>query len=313
MAPARRRSPEELRRYDVFKLVVAIVLFVVWLFLTGRPAFLEPVVAPVPAPPGSVPTSFEPLRIESVDGVVRLGGSVPDAEVRDTLVAAARKALGRAGRVEDQLQITPGASAPGEGADIGQLALALANHKGVAATVDEEHVSLEGIVADEARRSALGDRVTAALGTPFTLVNQLVVGVVDDARAPATGSTTETAPADPGAAADGAAAVPAAGAPVSLFFAEGVTTVSPGDADRLGSLVQLARDQGATLTVSGFHSKTGSAARNASIARARAQAVRDLLVKLGVDSRRIVLEKPQETLGGGNDQRARRVDVSLGK
>lgn len=98
---------------------------------------------------------------------------------------------------------------------------------------------------------------------------------------------------------------------MSVFFEEGVTAAASGDEDKLAPLVRHAREAGGALRVSGFHSKTGSAQRNEEIAKQRAVSVRDMLVSLGVASDRIILDKPQETLGEEDDRRARRVDVSI--
>ena len=69
----------------------------------------------------------------------------------------------------------------------------------------------------------------------------------------------------------------------------------------------------AKVTLSGFNSATGDAARNAELAKQRAFAVRDALVAMGVDQSRIVLEKPQQTAANvaGEDRQARRVEVSM--
>jgi hypothetical protein len=45
----------------------------------------------------------------------------------------------------------------------------------VSAVVGAERIVLEGRVADEARRTALADRVTGAFGAPFTVENRLGV------------------------------------------------------------------------------------------------------------------------------------------
>lgn len=99
--------------------------------------------------------------------------------------------------------------------------------------------------------------------------------------------------------------------PVSIYFAEGVSVVAPDDRARLEPLVRRVRNGQAVLQVSGYHSKSGTAQRNAEIARERALAVRDLLVGMGIAAERIVLDKPRETLGEQNDRLARRVDVSV--
>ena len=56
---------------------------------------------------------------------------------------------------------------------------------------------------------------------------------------------------------------------------------------------------------------TGNAPANVELAKKRAVAVRDELVKLGVESRRIKLAPPADVTGSGTDDQARRVDISV--
>ncbi len=73
----------------------------------------------------------------------------------------------------------------------------------------------------------------------------------------------------------------------------------------------LKADKGAKAQISGFHDKTGDAAANAALAKARATAVKGTLVAMGVVEEQIVLEKPIETVGGAEDREARRVEVTI--
>jgi outer membrane protein OmpA-like peptidoglycan-associated protein len=67
------------------------------------------------------------------------------------------------------------------------------------------------------------------------------------------------------------------------------------------------------LTVSGFHDKQGNADANAELAKNRAKVVAAKMNELGIMEARVFLEKPQEVLGGANDQEARRVEVAISK
>lgn len=289
------RSLEQVRRYDLFKLAVAVLLFIAWLFFTDRiplaPTGPGPGAADVAADSVARPVPTR-LRIEATGGGVRLQGSVPDEATRDEYVAAARKALGRPDRVDDRLDVAAGAGRPRWLSHVAPAISALAGHDGVSATIDADQVLLEGRVADDAHRTGIADAVTAAFGAPFTVVNRLAIAEPDP-------GATRALQVDP--------------APVSVFFEEGVTAVSVGDGEKLGALARHARETGASLHVSGFHSRTGAAQRNAEIAKERAVAVRELLVGLGVAPDRVVLDKPREALGEGDDRRARRVDVGIGE
>jgi len=66
----------------------------------------------------------------------------------------------------------------------------------------------------------------------------------------------------------------------------------------------------AKLVLSGFTDATGSAEKNAELAKTRAQAVRDALKAAGVAEDRIVLKKPESITGGADAKEARRVEIS---
>ena len=60
-----------------------------------------------------------------------------------------------------------------------------------------------------------------------------------------------------------------------------------------------------------YSDKSGNADANIALAKKRAQAVRDELVGVGVEARRIHLVAPVQVTGTGNDDQARRVDLSV--
>ena len=68
---------------------------------------------------------------------------------------------------------------------------------------------------------------------------------------------------------------------------------------------------GTQVVITGYADKTGNAAANVDLAKKRAQSVRDELVALGVESKRIVLAAPADVTGSGSDEQARRVDVTM--
>ena len=68
---------------------------------------------------------------------------------------------------------------------------------------------------------------------------------------------------------------------------------------------------GTQVVITGYADRTGNAAANVELAKARAKAVRDEIVQLGVDPRRIMLAAPVEVTGSGSDDAARRVDVVM--
>lgn len=172
---------EQVRRYDLFKLGVAVLLFVAWLAAAGSdPVAPVSLVEPRPseATTGSDmpwPAELTPLRIESTGNGIRLQGTVPDESTRAEYLAAARKALGRAHRVEDALEVAPGAARPDWLSHVGPALAALASVEGLTAIVDADHVFLEGTVDSDAHRTEIADAVTAAFGAPFTVVNRMAI------------------------------------------------------------------------------------------------------------------------------------------
>jgi len=97
-----------------------------------------------------------------------------------------------------------------------------------------------------------------------------------------------------------------------VFFATGQAAVPPDGVAAIDAAVAaLKAAERGSLVISGFHDASGSAAKNAEVAKRRALAVRDALVAAGVATERIRLEKPQVTLDGGDPKQARRVDISL--
>ena len=80
----------------------------------------------------------------------------------------------------------------------------------------------------------------------------------------------------------------------------------------LGPAIRVVRSVPASkLVISGYHDASGDAAANEELAKRRALAVRDALIAAGVSEQRIVLAKPMVTLGGGDAEEARRVEVTL--
>ena len=115
-----------------------------------------------------------------------------------------------------------------------------------------------------------------------------------------------------------AAAPPAADKPVvggaaaKLYFATGKAELPADAAAALAPLIDaLKAGKARKLVISGYHDATGDPAQNAELAKQRAFAVRDALSGAGLTAEQIELSKPQETIGGGSDDReARRVEIS---
>ncbi len=142
---------------------------------------------------------------------------------------------------------------------------------------------------------------------------------VADVRAgktPASFAASTAATAVPAAAtAPVVAAAPAAaseGLPLSVLFATGKSALDAKAQKVLGKALEMLKGKpDAKIALSGFVDVSGSAAKNAELAKQRAFAVRDALTKGGIAAARIELRKPSQVeAGSGADAaRARRVDI----
>jgi membrane fusion protein (multidrug efflux system) len=65
------------------------------------------------------------------------------------------------------------------------------------------------------------------------------------------------------------------------------------------------------IVITGYTDRTGNHAANVDLAKQRAIAVRDALVKAGVPAERLQLKEPLDTTGSGADTDARRVDITV--
>ncbi len=97
-----------------------------------------------------------------------------------------------------------------------------------------------------------------------------------------------------------------------IYFATGSADL-PADADAtLGRvLMTLKGSQESKAAISGYHDLNGDPARNAELAKQRAQAVQKALVDAGIAEDRIDLKKPEATSGGSHTDEARRVEVTV--
>ncbi|MGD9834566.1 MAG: OmpA family protein [Piscinibacter sp.] len=149
------------------------------------------------------------------------------------------------------------------------------------------------------------DTQNYALGAIAAVVALVIAGVLTLAI------SRSGAPKAPAAAAV-AAAAPAEAALPRVYF-EVDSDALPADAmDVLNRVADAARaNPGAAVLISGFHDASGNPEHNADLAKRRAQAVRHALEANGVPAAQLVLDKPQQTLGGGDPREARRVELKV--
>ena len=149
----------------------------------------------------------------------------------------------------------------------------------------------------------------------------------DAAAAPAAASETQVASETQAPAETApAASAPVAAAPLELkddeskvvvdngvvkfYFAVGKSDLATGADEALKDVIAGVKE-GKKALVSGYHDSTGTLAVNEEVAKKRALAVKEALVRLGVAEEQIELVKPQVSEGTGANAEARRVEVVL--
>ncbi|MDN3921239.1 OmpA family protein [Roseateles violae] len=112
------------------------------------------------------------------------------------------------------------------------------------------------------------------------------------------------------AGADEVAAIVVENGVVKFFFATASAELAEGADAALSALMQSLAE-GRSVVISGYHDASGDAALNADLARRRAEAVRDALLRLGVAEAALALQKPALSTGSGTPREARRVEVLI--
>jgi outer membrane protein OmpA-like peptidoglycan-associated protein len=97
---------------------------------------------------------------------------------------------------------------------------------------------------------------------------------------------------------------------VMFYFASGRSELAAGAGEALADLVKRL-SPGHKLVISGFHDASGDAAKNVELAKQRAVAVRDALLKSGVQADQLQLNRPRQAGADGPPEQARRVEVAL--
>jgi cytochrome c oxidase subunit II len=152
----------------------------------------------------------------------------------------------------------------------------------------------------------------AAVAAPAAATAAVAPAATAAAVAPAATAPAVAPAATAAALAPAATAAAVEGLPLSVLFATGKSALDSQAQQVLGKAIALLKAKpDAKIALSGFVDSSGSAAKNAELAKQRAFAVRDALTKAGVAAERIELRKPSQIdAGAGADAaRARRVDI----
>lgn len=147
----------------------------------------------------------------------------------------------------------------------------------------------------------------------FGLIGGLVIRHIHGGKAQPVAMAQAHAAAHAAADSDALLDAPISGdLAATLFFASGAAALPEGVAAELDKVkAALAAAPARKLVLAGYHDASGDPAKNAELAKERAKAVREALKSAGIDAARIALRKPESTLGDGNGQEARRVEIRL--
>ncbi len=157
---------------------------------------------------------------------------------------------------------------------------------GLKAEGDSNHVTLTGMVADDATKTKVGDDAQAYFGPDYTVDNQITIKAEPVAM--------EAPPA------------------AKLYFDTGKTALPADNATTLEPIVSwLKAHPESKVVVSGYHDPRGSLARNQQLVEGRAKSTYDALLAAGIDAAKIEMRKPQSVDGGADLNEARRVEVSV--
>ncbi len=165
------------------------------------------------------------------------------------------------------------------------------------------------------------DAVPLALFLAAGVAAAVIAGVIAIAVFVKPKTADEAAPppalaATPAAAPEPVAAAPVGAAPAdtaeSLYFPVGSADLPADASEKLARIADAARaNAGSSVLISGYHDASGSAAKNAELAKLRAMAVRHALEANGVAPDSLKMSKPVETTGGSDPIEARRVEMRL--
>ncbi len=161
-----------------------------------------------------------------------------------------------------------------------------------------------------------------ALGVVFgviALVVSLVIGMsiyqknklAKMAREVAVAAAPVAAVAAPVALAADAASVKVENGAVKFYFAAGKAELAQDGAKALAEILTAAKT-GKKVGISGFVDASGDPQKNAELAKLRALAVKDLLLKVGVAEGQIVMVRPSDIKAGATSAaEGRRVEVFM--
>ena len=126
----------------------------------------------------------------------------------------------------------------------------------------------------------------------------------------ATPPATTTAPATtPAPAPAVTATVVTSGLPATVYFEVDQAAIPAASTDEIARAAAAIKG-GAKVAITGYTDATGDPAKNQELAKNRATAVKDALVKAGAPEGNITMAPPASVTGGGEPRAARRVEIN---
>jgi len=165
---------------------------------------------------------------------------------------------------------------------------------------------------------ALQDKIQSLENTPPKVIEKIIrVPVAPNAPVMPV-MTPPSAPARPNTPASSMPAAPVqlmdARKPdtAKLYFKVGSAEFPADPKLSLANIIAyLHRNKSADVEISGFHDASGNQIKNKELSLQRAQEVVKLLLAAGISSDRIKIAEPQQTVGTGKPEEARRVEVRI--
>jgi OmpA-OmpF porin, OOP family len=247
-----------------------------WPTGTRAPA---PPVAVAPPPPAPPPTLAPPrLALTNDNGVLHVSGAVHDEETRTSILNALKAGFG-ADKVQGDIAIDLNRGGAPWLVNFRNAVESLKT-PGVQAVFDGNSVNVGGVVGDADRDRIIGSlRNVLGSGLVFGTLANKVEDMVASANSRA---VTQLASLTPGASVND---VVAALNQSVINFPTGGSEIP----DSMMPLLQKAADilkhvpHGAQIEIAGYTDNTGDAAANVALSQQRADAVRNALIKAGVD------------------------------
>lgn len=248
--------------------------------VVAPPVATAPVVVP-PAPP--VPTLPPRLAISNDDGVIHYSGVVHDAETRTSIIDGLNAVFG-ADKINGDIAVDLNR---GAAPWLVNFRNTLSNLKvpGVQAVLDGSSLNLGGLISD-AERDRISTSLKAVLGSGIAIgaLTDNVTDLVAGANAKVTAALSSLRP---GYSANDLIGVLNQSI---VNFPTGGSEVPPQEAELLQGAASLIKQlaPGTVLEIAGYTDNSGDAAANVTLSQDRADAVRNVLIKAGVDPAALV-------------------------